>query len=104
MLPRCDWPSTTGWSTASPCVPASMVLPGYHDPEACRPIGDEPCGSVSARLAARLHHFSEFRVRIRKTEPMSAALESLQAGVRVDGVLPDGPVEVVQVSWHGTAA
>ena len=31
-------------------------------------------------------------------------LEDLKPGTRVRGVVPDGPVEVVQVTWHGTAA
>ncbi len=47
-------------------------------------------------------------MRIRQTVvvTVSAAgtLEMLQPGARVHGVLPDGPVEVVQVAWHGTAA
>ena len=31
-------------------------------------------------------------------------LESLVPGAAVHGVLPDAPVEVVQVAWHGSAA
>lgn len=31
-------------------------------------------------------------------------LESLVPGAVVLGVLPDAPVEVVQVAWHGSAA
>jgi hypothetical protein len=31
-------------------------------------------------------------------------LERLTPGARVRGVVPDGPVEVVQVAWHGTQA
>jgi len=47
-------------------------------------------------------------VRIRQTVVVTVfaagTLEMLQPGARVHGVLPDGPVEVVQVAWHGTAA
>jgi hypothetical protein len=31
-------------------------------------------------------------------------LEDLKPGTRVRGVVPDGPIEVVQVTWHGTSA
>ncbi len=34
----------------------------------------------------------------------ATTLEHLNPGVRVHGILPDGPVEVVQVTWHGSAA
>jgi len=32
------------------------------------------------------------------------SLEDLKPAARVRGVVPDGPVEVVQVTWHGTSA
>src|SRR5581483_3632612 len=31
-------------------------------------------------------------------------LEQLEPGTRVRGVIPEAPVEIVQVTWHGSAA
>ena len=33
-----------------------------------------------------------------------ASLEDLKPGVQVQGILPDQPVTLVDVTWHGTAA
>ena len=32
------------------------------------------------------------------------ALEDLKPGLQLEGILPDQPVTVVDVSWHGTQA
>jgi hypothetical protein len=38
------------------------------------------------------------------TPPVSVRLEDVTPGARIHGVLPDRPVTVVQVEWHGTQA
>lgn len=38
------------------------------------------------------------------TTTSTPTLEDLQPGVRVRGVIPEQPVEVVQVAWHGSTA
>src|SRR3990172_5135045 len=35
---------------------------------------------------------------------MMARLEELTRGAQVKGIRPDGPVTVIDVAWHGTAA
>lgn len=65
--------------------------------------GGESVGTTAAVGDRRLQHVSDVE-NSRTLSQEQTHLEDVTAGLKVAGIEPNGPVEVVAVSWHGNTA